>query len=91
MGCSSIVSDPGWSPQPRRSPCRRRGHRSRGARVGARPRSRLGLDWYLGLVSGTTIITDEVPLTNQGRTQGTVDLFIAATGVAGVSFGSCHP
>ncbi|MDV7241113.1 MULTISPECIES: MFS transporter [Rhodococcus] len=43
----------------------------------------LGLGWNLGLVSGTTIITDEVPLTTRARTQGTVDLCIAVAGAGG--------
>ncbi|MFZ2177779.1 MAG: MFS transporter [Rhodococcus sp. (in: high G+C Gram-positive bacteria)] len=43
----------------------------------------LGLGWNLGLVSGTTIITDEVPLTIRARTQGTVDLCIAVAGAGG--------
>lgn len=43
----------------------------------------LGLGWNLGLVGGTTIITDEVPLTTRARTQGTVDLCIAVAGAGG--------
>lgn len=43
----------------------------------------LGLGWNLGLVSGTTIITDEVPLSTRARTQGTVDLCIAVAGAGG--------
>jgi MFS family permease len=43
----------------------------------------LGLGWNLGLVSGTTIITDEVPLATRARTQGTVDLCIAVAGAGG--------
>ncbi|MFD4259268.1 MFS transporter [Streptomyces sp. NPDC058534] len=43
----------------------------------------LGLGWNLGLVSGTAIITDTVPLANRARTQGLVDVSIAVAGAAG--------
>ncbi|MET9734451.1 MFS transporter [Streptomyces sp. NPDC006458] len=43
----------------------------------------LGLGWNLGLVSGTAIITDAVPLANRARTQGTVDVSIAVAGATG--------
>jgi MFS family permease len=48
----------------------------------------LGLGWNLGLVSGTTLVTDAVPLATRARTQGTVDLGIALAGAgAGLSSG----
>jgi hypothetical protein len=34
----------------------------------------LGLGWNLGLVAGTALLTDAVPLERRARTQGTVDL-----------------
>jgi MFS family permease len=40
----------------------------------------LGLGWNLGLVSGTAIITDAVPLERRATTQGTVDVGIAISG-----------
>ncbi|CAL9656095.1 hypothetical protein SUDANB105_06808 [Streptomyces sp. enrichment culture] len=41
----------------------------------------LGLGWNLGLVSGSAIITDTVPLATRAKTQGLVDVSIAiATG-----------
>jgi MFS family permease len=43
----------------------------------------LGLGWNLGLVSGTTLVTDAVPLATRARTQGVVDLGIALAGAAG--------
>lgn len=43
----------------------------------------LGLGWNFGLVSGTAIITDAVPLQNRARTQGTVDVGIALSGAGG--------
>ncbi|MEV8098054.1 MFS transporter [Kitasatospora sp. NPDC085879] len=43
----------------------------------------LGLGWNLGLVSGTAIITDAVPLATRARTQGMVDVAIAVSGAAG--------
>ncbi|MFJ7337558.1 MFS transporter [Streptomyces sp. NPDC101110] len=43
----------------------------------------LGLGWNLGLVSGTAIITDTVPLATRARTQGTVDVAIAIAGATG--------
>ncbi|MFJ4688416.1 MFS transporter [Streptomyces sp. NPDC088789] len=43
----------------------------------------LGLGWNFGLVSGTAIITDAVPLATRARTQGTVDVSIAIAGAAG--------
>ena len=48
----------------------------------------LGLGWNLGLVSGTTVVTNAVPLATRARTQGTVDLGIALAGAgAGLSSG----
>ncbi|MFC5951396.1 MFS transporter [Pseudonocardia lutea] len=43
----------------------------------------LGLGWNLGLVSGTAIITDAVPLDRRATTQGTVDVGVAAAGAGG--------
>jgi MFS family permease len=43
----------------------------------------LGLGWNLGLVSGTAMITDALPLNTRARTQGTVDLCVALAGAGG--------
>ncbi|MFI1768385.1 MFS transporter [Streptomyces sp. NPDC020800] len=43
----------------------------------------LGLGWNFGLVSGTAIITDTVPLASRAKTQGTVDVSIAIAGTTG--------
>lgn len=43
----------------------------------------LGLGWNLGLVAGTAIITDTVPLATRAKTQGAVDVSIAIAGAAG--------
>ncbi|MFJ8575916.1 MFS transporter [[Kitasatospora] papulosa] len=43
----------------------------------------LGIGWNLGLVSGTTIITNAVPLATRAKTQGTVDVAIAIAGATG--------
>ncbi|WP_328994231.1 MFS transporter [Kribbella sp. NBC_01245] len=43
----------------------------------------LGLGWNLGLVTGTAIITDAVPLATRAKTQGLVDVFIAIAGATG--------
>ncbi|MFJ2899121.1 MFS transporter [Streptomyces sp. NPDC087218] len=43
----------------------------------------LGLGWNFGLVSGTAIITDTVPLATRARTQGLVDVSIALAGATG--------
>ncbi|MBA0052479.1 MFS transporter [Streptomyces sp. AJS327] len=43
----------------------------------------LGLGWNFGLVSGTAIITDTVPLATRARTQGLVDVAIAIAGATG--------
>ncbi|MEV6206122.1 MFS transporter [Kitasatospora sp. NPDC051914] len=43
----------------------------------------LGLGWNFGLVSGTAIITDAVPLATRARTQGMVDVAIAVSGATG--------
>ncbi|MGB3351363.1 MAG: MFS transporter [Mycobacterium sp.] len=43
----------------------------------------LGFGWSLGLIAGTTTITDAAPITNRARTQGTVDLFVAVAGAVG--------
>lgn len=43
----------------------------------------LGLGWNLGLVTGTTIITDAVPLATRAKTQGLADVSIAIAGATG--------
>lgn len=43
----------------------------------------LGLGWSLGLVSGTAMLSDAVPLATRARTQGSVDLAIALAGAGG--------
>ncbi|MCU7820453.1 MFS transporter [Kitasatospora sp. DSM 101779] len=43
----------------------------------------LGLGWNFGLVAGTAIITDAVPLATRARTQGMVDVAIAVSGASG--------
>jgi MFS family permease len=43
----------------------------------------LGLGWNFGLVAGTALVTDAVPLANRARTQGTVDLSVALSGATG--------
>jgi MFS family permease len=48
----------------------------------------LGLGWNLGLVSGTTLVTNAAPLATRAQTQGMVDLGIALAGAgAGLSSG----
>jgi len=47
----------------------------------------LGVGWNLGLVSGTAMVTDAVPLRVRARTQGKVDLCVAVAG-AGAGLGS---
>ncbi|MFI1258203.1 MFS transporter [Streptomyces netropsis] len=43
----------------------------------------LGLGWNFGLISGTAIVTDAVPLARRAATQGTVDVGIAMAGATG--------
>ncbi|MFG2606547.1 MFS transporter [Streptomyces sp. NPDC048514] len=43
----------------------------------------LGIGWNFGLVSGTAIVTDAVPLATRARTQGLVDVAIAIAGATG--------
>ncbi|NUW33233.1 MFS transporter [Nonomuraea sp. SMC257] len=43
----------------------------------------LGVGWNLGLVTGTAIITDAVPLAVRAKRQGLVDVSIAVAGAAG--------
>ena len=43
----------------------------------------LGLGWNLGLVAGTALLTDAVPLERRARTQGAVDLGVALAGATG--------
>ena len=43
----------------------------------------LGLGWNLGLISGTAMVTDAVPLSRRASTQGSVDLTVALAGATG--------
>jgi MFS family permease len=43
----------------------------------------LGLGWNFGLVSGTAMITNAVPLATRAKTQGMVDVAIAIAGATG--------
>ncbi|TVT61657.1 MFS transporter [Amycolatopsis rhizosphaerae] len=43
----------------------------------------LGLGWNFGLISGSAIITDAVPLATRAKTQGLVDVAIAVAGSVG--------
>jgi MFS family permease len=43
----------------------------------------LGLGWNFGLVAGTAMVTDAVPLAQRARTQGSVDLTISLAGATG--------
>jgi MFS family permease len=43
----------------------------------------LGLGWNLGLVAGTALVTDAVPLAERARVQGSVDLAVALSGATG--------
>lgn len=43
----------------------------------------LGLGWNFGLVSGTALVTDSVPLAERARVQGSVDLGVALSGAGG--------
>jgi MFS family permease len=43
----------------------------------------LGLGWNLGLIGGTTLVTDGTPLAARARTQGSVDVAVALAGAAG--------
>jgi MFS family permease len=43
----------------------------------------LGLGWNLGLVAGTAMITDALPLQTRAKTQGTIDLCVALAGAGG--------
>lgn len=43
----------------------------------------LGLGWSFGLIAGTAIVTDTVPLAARARTQGLVDVAIAVAGAGG--------
>ncbi|MFD6420195.1 MFS transporter [Streptomyces sp. NPDC060194] len=45
----------------------------------------LGLGWNFGLVAGTAVITDTVPLATRARTQGLVDVSVALAGAAGAT------
>lgn len=43
----------------------------------------LGLGWSFGLVAGTALVTDAVPLADRARTQGVVDLAVSLSGATG--------
>jgi MFS family permease len=43
----------------------------------------LGLGWNFGLVAGTALVTDAVPLAERAKTQGSVDLAVALSGAGG--------
>ncbi|WP_037069538.1 MFS transporter [Pseudonocardia acaciae] len=43
----------------------------------------LGLGWNLGLIAGTAVIADTVPLATRAKTQGAVDVSIAISGATG--------
>jgi MFS family permease len=43
----------------------------------------LGFGWSLGLIAGTTAITNNTPIATRAETQGTVDLCIALAGATG--------
>ena len=43
----------------------------------------LGLGWNFGLLAGTALVTDAVPLENRAKTQGSVDLGVALSGATG--------
>lgn len=43
----------------------------------------LGLGWNFGLVAGTALVTDSVPLAERARVQGSVDLGVALSGAGG--------
>ena len=43
----------------------------------------LGLGWNFGLIAGTALLADAVPLEHRARTQGNVDLAVALAGATG--------
>lgn len=43
----------------------------------------LGLGWNLGLVAGTALLTDSVPLNGRARVQGRVDVAVSLAGAGG--------
>lgn len=43
----------------------------------------LGLGWNLGVIGGTAMLTDAVPVERRARTQGTVDVSLSPAGAAG--------
>lgn len=43
----------------------------------------LGIGWNFGLVSGTAIVTEAVPLGTRAKTQGAVDVVVAIAGAVG--------
>ncbi len=43
----------------------------------------LGLGWNFGLVAGTALVTDAVPLAQRAKTQGTIDVAVALSGATG--------
>jgi MFS family permease len=43
----------------------------------------LGFGWNFGLVAGTALVTDSVPVATRARTQGNVDLAVSLSGASG--------
>jgi MFS family permease len=43
----------------------------------------LGIGWNFGLVAGTAMVTDAVPLATRARTQGSVDVAVSLAGASG--------
>ncbi len=43
----------------------------------------LGLGWNFGMIGGTTLLTDAVPLERRAKTQGSADVALALSGAAG--------
>lgn len=43
----------------------------------------LGLGWNLGLVAGTAMVTDALPVATRARSQGSVDLTVSLAGASG--------
>lgn len=43
----------------------------------------LGIGWNLGLVAGTSLVTERVPLAVRARVQGAIDLCVAVAGAGG--------
>ena len=43
----------------------------------------LGIGWNLGLVGGSTLLTDSIPLAHRARAQGQADMAMGAAGALG--------